>query len=234
MQTKQLSNSRWFIIQPALSALADYLKGEVELIEKLNAMHFKPVEVCKDDEPPILPVHQPFDPRVQEVFRNADQVLRECDRPVIADHILKCYHNDRKQTLEYVKALLIDLKPQEAIDKRELGIKNPQSGDGPIRGDSFYWKGVPYDGLSPRPWRLLKKLWEAEGQALEIDNTLTKYVWKNRAVGVSNQIIGTTLKGVNKFFKQHEIPIKASIKGTSIFLKDAPLEITKGGKSHGV
>jgi hypothetical protein len=216
------SKSEWLIARPILSGLADYLSSEGKLIAELEAIRFKPVKVHKDNKTIALPLEHPMDPRIQKVFLDADQMLRNYSQSIVADCILKCYHNDRKQTLEYVKALLNELKPQEA---KGTAVEDLQPDNEPIPPDSFYWEGRSYRGLSPQPWRLLHALWTARNRTRKIDSNLGNDVWQDHALLPDKEQIGTASKAIKAFFKNEGIPLRVTTKGEYVSLVDSPRKI---------
>ena len=101
-----MNYAEWLAVRLALNSLILYLKDEVELIEKLDAMQAGPplpIDEAKYTPDYIL---------VIDVFHNAHETLSGLSLGAQAGQIVEIYGNNADnaaKTLEYVSTLLSDL-----------------------------------------------------------------------------------------------------------------------------
>ena len=88
---------------------------------------------------------------------------------------------------------------------------SPES-NGPVPPDGFLWNGQRYRIDGPKVWRLVAHLWRCRNHAAEFA-TLGGPVWRDHAAQIDSGNVGSLRRDANKFFKEHSIPCRVSIRG---------------------
>lgn len=90
--------------------------------------------------------------------------------------------------------------------------------DAPTPPDGFTYKGQKFQGLTPKPMRLIIHLWIQTNRTSRFDD-LADPVWGDRNEIVTKDAVGSLRRQANKFFKDNNIPFRVTINEPHVTLK---------------
>jgi hypothetical protein len=106
---------------------------------------------------------------------------------------------------------LIDLLRTKGEAFRQLRYDLQAPMDGPIRPDKFAFKGVVYEGLRGKAYKLVEYLWKARFRTAT-NAELAIEVWGDDKLELDHNDLGSARSKANTFFKENSLPLPFRIK----------------------
>lgn len=108
-----------------------------------------------------------------------------------------------------------DTPPAEVEPEQVKRVEaEPEAGDtipdGPFAGDRFGHAGKQYEGLTGKPWLLLRELWNARHNTRGFDE-LAEPVWRDHAERPTADQVKGLQRRLGRFFQKHGLPFKVSV-----------------------
>ena len=103
----------------------------------------------------------------------------------------------------------------------DMGGSKPEgpNADGPVEPDGFRHAGKVYSPLARGPFRALAVAWQSEGRCLD-SRDLSEPLYGDREEELNDSTLRDLRGKLNDFFRTHDIPYKATVRGYSIAIKD--------------
>ena len=103
--------------------------------------------------------------------------------------------------------------------------------DGPVAPDGFRHDGKVYDtpSLARGPFRALSVAWESEGRCANRED-LAGTLYGDREEQLNENTLRDLRGTLNDFFRAHDIPYKAIVRGYSIAIKDGKPPAARSAK----
>lgn len=90
--------------------------------------------------------------------------------------------------------------------------------DGPVKGYCWRFNGLVVSGFQPAAWKMVDHLWNTENRCASFEDLKGPVYDDTEHLADSNNF-GSLRRAANKFFEQHEIPLRASVKKNFVTLR---------------
>ncbi len=113
-------------------------------------------------------------------------------------------------------------RPGEQVAREEGGLTSDETvaEEGPAPPDAWVYQGQRFRGLTSKPFRFAKLLWEGKRGTWVTFGEIAKMVLQDHATEVSSDQVGNWRRQANAFFREHDIPLKTSVKSCNAIIED--------------
>jgi hypothetical protein len=98
--------------------------------------------------------------------------------------------------------------------------------NGPIDPDGFSWDGKQYHGLAKKPFLAIRYIWNQPNRSAII-NDLAEPIWEDHEISPYENMVGGVRREINKFFRDNEIPLSATVKNGFLALIESQPKTVK-------